>query len=121
MLDGLAKTGLAKVEAKTEPDRYDDLERKALHKRYDAETKTITEGNRDRRINRKLRTTYADRVFCYLTAYSVFVAAILIASGWRLGGFSLPNEVLSFLVGSTAAAAIGLVGFVVSGLFKNLR
>jgi hypothetical protein len=114
-------SGVPQVEAKAGPDARGELERRASRRRYNAETQTILEHNQDRRINRKLRTKYADQVFCYLTYYSGFVGIIVMFSGLKPWSLSLPEIVLSTLVGSTAAAAIGLVGFVVNGLFKNLK
>ncbi|MGB0960742.1 MAG: hypothetical protein ACPGVK_10860 [Halocynthiibacter sp.] len=94
---------------------YDDRERKR------AETETIRQQNEDRRLNRELRVSYATKVFKYLSYYSVFVAEVLIYSGFNVYGFSLPDSVLTFLVGSTAAAAIGLVFAVTNNLFKNIN
>jgi len=85
-----------------------------------AEVRTIIESNLDLRLNRKLRWKYARWVFCYLVCYSVLVALMLIASGFAVCGFSLPPSVLEFLVGSTAASAIGLVLAVTTGLFRPL-
>lgn len=92
---------------------YDDFE---AHKKR-AETQTIRESNRDLRVNRKLRWKYAKWVFCYLVWYSLTVLVLLVAAGFKILGFSLPENVLEFLVGSTAAAAIGLVLAVTTGLF----
>ena len=86
--------------------------------RKSAETQGIREVNRDLRYNRLLRARYAKWVFCYLISYSVFVAIILLAVGFKICGFELPGTVLEFLVGSTAASAIGLVFAVTNGLFK---
>ena len=80
--------------------QYDDLERK----RTEAETRTIAETNLDRRVNRKLRWNYAKKVYCYLIAYSVVVALLLVLHGFSWIPFTLPESVLDFLVGSTAAA-----------------
>lgn len=93
---------------------YEDVERKK------AENAGIRERNKDRRINRALRKGYARAVFCYLVCYSVFVGALLVLSGFNLFCFHLPENVLAYLVGSTAAAAIGLVFAVTNGLFKGI-
>lgn len=93
---------------------YEEIQRKK------AETAGLVEKNRDRRINRKLRTNYAKSVLCYLICYSVFVGILLLLSGFEVCDFHLPESVLGFLVGSTAAAAIGLVFAVTNGLFKGL-
>ena len=68
--------------------------------------------------DRLMRTTYAGRILKYLEFYSGSVAALLVLSGFHLGGFVLSIEVLATLVGSTAVAAIGLVGFIARGLFR---
>ena len=66
-----------------------------------------------------MRKTYAGRILCYLEIYSVVVALLVIASGFaNITGFILPVEILASLVGSTALAAIGLVGFIARGLFR---
>ena len=95
-------------------DKYEDIQRQK------AETAGPKEKNRDLRHNRKLRSAYARWVFCYLVWYSVFVAILLVASGFKICGFSLHEDVLKFLVGSTAAAAIGLVYAVTHGLFDGV-
>lgn len=84
-----------------------------------AETAAILEKNEDRKINRELRQKYATSVMRYLVGYSVFVAIILMLSGFNVFCFHLPENVLVYLVGSTAAAAIGLVFAVTNGLFKG--
>ena len=88
--------------------------------RQKAETAGVKEKNRDMRHNRLLRGSYARHVFCYLVCYSIFVGVVLVASGFNICGFSLDKEVLKFLVGSTAAAAIGLVFAVTNGLFDGI-
>ena len=69
--------------------------------------------------NRELRKKYADNVFYYLVAYSIAVFSLLVLYGFGIYEFALPENVLLALVGSTAASSIGLVGFVVKGLFTN--
>lgn len=108
--------GRADAEAKAiASEKYDEIERS----RHRAETQTILESNRDLRVNRKLRWKYAKWVFCYLIWYSAAVLALLVLSGFGLFGFTLPDNVLGFLVGSTAVSAIGLVLAVTTGLFNN--
>ncbi|XYK78760.1 MAG: hypothetical protein ROO70_13295 [Labrenzia sp.] len=96
---------------------YED-EEKARRK---AETRTIVETNLDRRTNRRLRWKYARWVFCYLVSYSSIVGIFLICAGFKIFGFTLPDTVLEFLVGSTAVSAIGLVLAVTTGLFGKLK
>lgn len=65
-----------------------------------------------------LMEPYANKVFKFLVGYCGFVGAILLLKGFSIGGFDLADYVIGIIAGSTAASAIGLVGFVVSGLFK---
>ena len=69
-------------------------------------------------VRADLMEPYAKRVYRFLIGYCVVVTLILLAQGFKWWNFNLPESVLAVLAGSTAAAAIGLVGFVVSGLFK---
>lgn len=71
--------------------------------------------------DRKLRESYASRILRFLYCYAAVVGMLVIASGLRVPWlpFELPGEVLLLLVGSTAASAIGLVGFIARGLFKT--
>lgn len=87
--------------------------------RHKTETAGLKEKNRDMRHNRMLRGAYANRVFCYLIWYSIFVGFVIVFAGFSICGFSLPSSVLGFLVGSTAASAIGLVYAVTHGLFSK--
>jgi hypothetical protein len=72
----------------------------------------------DHKSNRELRETLANRVLLYLEIYSAAVFLLLIFDGFSFFGFNLPDNSMLALVGSTAMAAIGLVGFVAKGLFK---
>jgi hypothetical protein len=69
----------------------------------------------------KLARPYANKVFAFLCVYSLSVFGILLLCGSGYRGFSLSDQVLSFLVSSTAVSAIGLVHTVVKGLFGPLR
>ncbi len=112
--------GVPVVESKDSPNEIDKREERDLQKRKSkADIRALEESNFDRRANRVLRFRYAKNVYKYLCCYSIGCALLLILAGFKLGGFSLPDVVLTALTGSTAASAIGLVGFVVSGLFKN--
>jgi hypothetical protein len=62
--------------------------------------------------------TYANRILRFLEAYASIVGVMVIADGFHILGFHLEKEVTATLVGSTAVAAIGLVGFIARGLFK---
>jgi hypothetical protein len=67
----------------------------------------------------QLMRPYANRVFNFLVAYCAFVGMIILMQGFDGIGYSIPEMVLGILAGSTAVAAIGLVGFVVKGLFGS--
>ena len=64
---------------------------------------------------------FAERTFIFMCYYCAFVAFIIIlhVSGW--GNKDLPETALQFLVGSTAATVIGLVGMVLTGIFVGAR
>ena len=107
------------VEEKREPDEKDLQETRGLDARkMRAEIDAIEQGNSDRAANRQLRSQYADKVYKYLSWYTFGALVITLLAGFKIQGFALPDLVLSTIVGSTAVAAIGLVGFVVNGLFK---
>jgi hypothetical protein len=98
-------------------DNNDRAESHALHRReHKARINKIEQGNKDKETNRRLRWKYAKLVYCYLVSYSAFVALITFLCGFNL--LRLPGNVLLALVSSTCVSAIGLVGLVVSGLFK---
>ena len=63
----------------------------------------------------------AKRSFAFMCAYCGTVGALVILHGFKLRGFSLPESVLQFLVGSTATTVIGLVGMVLTGVFVGAR
>lgn len=69
--------------------------------------------------DRTMRQTYAGRILKYLEYYSGGVLVLLLLAGIERIKFTLDEGVLLTLVGSTAVAAIGLVGFIARGLFKS--
>ena len=74
------------------------------------------------KADRELRKKYADQIITFLIYYSIGVALFLLLSGVSICGFTLltlPEKVLVTLAGSTAVAAIGLVGFIAKGLFNQ--
>ncbi|MDR7118442.1 hypothetical protein [Caulobacter sp. BE254] len=68
-------------------------------------------------VRTRMMEPYAGKVFRFLIGYCAFVGVIILLSGFKIGGFAISDTVLGIIAGSTAASAIGLVGFVVSGLF----
>lgn len=112
------RKSLSQVEQKKQPDDKDKQEETLAQREQAAKIDTIKEQNEDLKANRDLRWKYARWVYSYLVGYSVFVAVVLLLSGFRIKCFSLDGAVLEFLVGSTAVSAIGLVLAVTTGLFK---
>jgi hypothetical protein len=111
------EAGLPLVEGKTRPDVEDILEyeeREAAHLRNELARSHI----KDVEADREMRKTYAGRILRYLEFYSAGVAVLILLSGFRVSGFTLEPHILAALVGSTAVAAIGLVGFIARGLFR---
>ncbi len=68
-------------------------------------------------VRTRMMEPYAGKVFRFLIGYCAFVGVVILLSGFKVGGFDISDTVLGIIAGSTAASAIGLVGFVVSGLF----
>jgi len=112
--------GIALAEHKTAPDVLDKQETEDIAAiRKKAEIQAIIESNEDKKANRLLRYKYAMQVYYYLVGYSVVCTTLLVLAGLFPSHFHLADNVLTTLVGSTGVSAIGLVGFVVNGLFKN--
>lgn len=99
------------------PDARDLLEAEEI-KTAQLQNKLAKSRIKNVKADRKMRKTYAGRILLYLEIYSIIVGAMVLAAGFGLWGFSLPVEILASLVGSTAVAAIGLVGFIARGLFQ---
>lgn len=112
-----------RVASKKEKDQKDREEESSLgHRRQAAAITKIRAETVSIRYIGRLRQQYANKVFCYLVWYSLVSLVLVLASGYKVWtSFDLPPQVLLVIVGSTAASAIGLVGFVVSGLFKNIK
>jgi hypothetical protein len=110
------------VSGKTSPSPIDLLENDEFEKTAKKlQNKLLRSQLRDKKADRQLRDTYANRILKYLEYYSFTVWWLVMAQAWHIDGFDLPPEVVSILVGSTAVAAIGLVGFVAKGLFRTPR
>lgn len=112
--------GLQSAQARPQGDPLDeDEQEQALSAKLDNDLKQAEINNIN--SDRELRETYAKRILSFLIWYSISVAILLVAAGLDLPWlpFELPDQVLIMLVGSTAAAAIGLVGFIARGLFKT--
>ncbi len=68
--------------------------------------------------NRNLREEYAKKVLRFLYIYCAVVVTLLILQGFHIYNFKLADLVVVTLVGGTAISVIGLVGFVIRGLFR---
>ena len=105
------------VAEKRSPNARDLLEQENLLSKK-LENKLAKSKIKDRRAERRLRNTYANRILRYLEAYSAIVGLMVLFQAAAPDRFQLANEIIAVLVGSTAVAAIGLVGFVAKGLFR---
>jgi hypothetical protein len=111
-------TGLAEVEAKKLPDQIDILENQRLEYAK-LKNKLARSKIKNVKADRKMRKEYASRILRYLEWYSGVVGFLLLWNGTGWFGFHLDDDVAKTLVGSTAVAAIGLVGFIARGLFRS--
>jgi hypothetical protein len=69
---------------------------------------------------RELRKMFGNRVFFFMCVWCAIVFAIVIMAGCRgWFDFKLADGVLITLIGGTTASVIGLVGFVIQGLFHS--
>ena len=116
----VVQTGVEAAEAIRDADEPDQTAIAVLH---DLQLSNELKRARidDVKSDRELRKIYGFRILRFLHCYSLVVGILVLLSGLQLPWlpFELPSEVLALLVGSTAAAAIGLVGFVARGLFKT--
>lgn len=64
---------------------------------------------------------YAKKAYFFMCAYSAVVAIYLFMFSFDLFKNPPGDTVLEFLVGSTAATVIGLVGMVLTGIFIGAR
>ena len=99
------------IEKVAEVKKEDEIDKKA-------DESLASEKLEDSKSTRRLRETYAKKVYYYLIAYSLCAYALILAHGFKLWGFQIDSSVIGIVVGSTAVSAIGLVGIVVRGLFK---
>lgn len=105
-------SGVSEVSGKTKPDQRDVLEVSSL------EDDKLREEIENLRSDRALREKYADRILAFLEAYAAGVFFLVFLDALNFEMFEVPENAIVTLVGSTAIAAIGLVGFVAKGLFK---
>ena len=121
--------GWSRVEAPNEkegellPDEHDEFETWTKQEldsaRLDNELKQARIA--DVKSDRDLRETYAQKIIQFMRIYASCVLIVLLLSGFEVSWyvFKLPDPVLAILVGSTAVAVVGLVGFIARGLFRT--
>lgn len=85
------------------------------------ENAVLKRTNATHEILNKLIEPLANRAFTFMCCYSGGVLGLLLLSGSHFKDFLLPDQVQSFLVGSTAVTVIGLVGMVLTGVFVGAR
>jgi hypothetical protein len=93
------ESGLGKVESKSAPDAEDKLEDAAVEKAA-AETQVLVESAKDKRQMRFLRRLYSPRFFNMTVIYLLFVACLIVCSGFKIWGFALDSKVLVALIGA---------------------
>ena len=67
----------------------------------------------------ELRKRYGNNIIGFLWVYFVVTMICVVASGFHILNFSLPEVVLASLVGGTAVSVLGVVGTVAAGLFRK--
>jgi len=89
--------------------------------RLKQEMEKIKKQARTTEILDQLMVPSATKAFRYMFAYSGAVGIILLMNSFGIFPNPLAPEVLKFLVGSTAATVLGLVGMVLAGIFIGAR
>ena len=110
--------GLPPGQLPTKPDQLDEELRADLAQHQVAHLK---ENNLNLQSTRRLRQSVARAVYWFMVGWSLSVLALLILDGFKISGFNLPPTVLAALIGSTTASVIGMVAFLVKGLFPGIR
>ncbi|AFP71249.1 hypothetical protein CSB66_4625 [Enterobacter hormaechei] len=83
-----------------------------------AKTKNNHAMARGRRIDNRLRLQMAAATFRFMQYWCCFVALVVFIYVAKNDG-NPPSEVIIALLGTSTISIVGLVGFVVSGLFKS--
>lgn len=125
------EAGIPAVEAESAPDFLDEAEETAASEsKEDIERLLRKEDVEDKKSYRAMRQEYAEKILSYLRTYSIVVAILIVLDGTDIAleiencfsarlSLTIPENVLVVLAGSTAVAAIGLMNFVVKGLFPQ--
>ena len=99
----------------------DQPDEKYEEEKDELDTQKLEEEISSLAATRELREFYAKRIFRFLCGWSLFVALILIFSGFSSWGFKLSDTVLSVLTGSTTVSVLGLVVIILKGLFPKQK
>lgn len=105
-----------KAKLPLKPDEKDAKEEANLQEQQVLYLKEHVEELRDLR---GLRERYAGRVYWFLVIWCLLLLTFLVFQGFSIGGFILSEATMVTLVGGTTASVIGLVGFIVRGLFGS--
>lgn len=73
----------------------------------------------DLRHYRDLRKSFSDKVYCFLVVWCISLLVLIISDASR-NDFHIPEIVLTTLCGGTTVSTLGLVGFIVQGLFNQV-
>lgn len=114
-MDSHRKQALDITTAQLNKDEFDFFEQKKQQTHLDL----LTLQNEALQGVIQLRKEYSRNILRFLICWSAGVGLVLMFQGFKLWGFSLPESVLDFLVGSTTVNVIALVGLVVKGLFPE--
>lgn len=87
-----------------------------VHSLEEAKCACQLEKNKDIAHYRAMRKDIADKVYYFLVIWCIALFLILMFQGW-CQGFHLHEPILITLCGGTTISTIGLVGFIVKGLF----
>lgn len=72
----------------------------------------------EKKANRKLRQKTAHSVFRFMYIWSALLWGLIFIVGFK-SDFQFDSKVLITLIGGSSVSVIGLVGFVIKGLFSN--
>lgn len=86
---------------------------------YNQQIEALKEEIKDIQHYRDLRKKYADRVFVFMCIWCGMVFSILIINTIAPEYFHADTSVLCTLIGGTTVSVIGLVGFMMQGLFHT--
>jgi len=73
----------------------------------------------DDKQNRELRKQVSSQVYAFLVVWCAVVLCMVIASACKDSNFLVPEKIQLTLVGGTTVSTIGLVSFIVKGLFPS--